>query len=62
MLAKRIEREAKGDARVERAFELVLNRRSTTEEMTAARKLVQEHGLTALSRALLNASEFLYVY
>ena len=28
----------------------------------AACKLVNEHGLAALSRALLNASEFLYVY
>ena len=62
LLAKRVEREAKGDARVQRMFELGLNRRPASEEMTAARKLVDEHGLTALSRALLNASEFLYVY
>jgi len=62
LLAKRVEREAKGDALVERAFELALNRRPASEEMLAARKLVNEHGLVALSRALLNASEFLYVY
>jgi hypothetical protein len=62
LLAARVEREAKGDARVQRAFELALNRRAASEEMLAARKLVNEHGLVALSRALLNASEFLYVY
>jgi hypothetical protein len=62
LLANRVEREAKGDARVQRAFELTLNRRPASEEMLAARKLVNEHGLTALSRALLNTSEFLYVY
>jgi len=62
LLAKRVEREAKGDARVQRAFEVVLNRQPASEEMIAARKLVNEHGLTALSRAILNASEFLYVY
>ncbi len=62
LLAKRVEREAKGDAQVQRAFQLALNRRPASEETLQARKLVDEHGLMALSRALLNASEFLYVY
>jgi len=62
LLAARVEREVKGDARVQRAFELALNRRPASEEMMAARELVNKHGLAALSRALLNASEFLYVY
>jgi hypothetical protein len=62
LLAKRVEREAGEDARVQRAFELALNRRPASEEKMAALKLVNEHGLAALSRALLNASEFLYVF
>jgi hypothetical protein len=62
LLAARVEREAKGDARVQRAFELALNRQPVSDEMTAAGKLVNEHGVAALCRALLNASEFLYVY
>ena len=60
-LATRVEREAKDNAQIERAFQLALNRPPASEEVMAARKLVDEHGLPALCRALLNASEFLYV-
>jgi hypothetical protein len=60
-MAARVEREAVGNARIERAFDLAFNRQPSPEETAAAGKLVAEHGLVALCRALFNASEFLYV-
>jgi hypothetical protein len=62
LFGARLEREAKPDGAVSRAFQLALNREPTSEESLAARKLVEEYGLIALCRGLLNANEFLYVY
>ncbi len=61
--AERIEREADKDvaAQVRRAFRLAFQRDPMATESAGAAKLVGEHGLTALCRALLNANEFLYV-
>jgi hypothetical protein len=44
---------------VERAFQLALGRLPDDQERTASVRLVVEHGLPALTRALFNANEFL---
>jgi len=62
LFAQRVEREAKPSGTISRAFQLAFNREPTSEESAAARTLVEEDGLIALCRGLLNASEFLYVY
>jgi hypothetical protein len=61
-MAARIEGEdlAGGD-RVQRAFALALQRPARPEEALAAKTLAAEHGLFALCRMLLNASEFIYI-
>ena len=46
---------------VEQAFRLALGRGSTEPEREAARKTVEEHGLTTLCRVLFNTSEFLFL-
>ena len=61
--AARVAREA-GDAPAERvrlAFLLAFGRDATEEEIAAGTKLVADHGLPALCRALYNANEFLSV-
>ena len=44
------------------AWRLAFGREPSDEESARARALVGEHGLGALARAILNASEFLYVF
>jgi cytochrome c553 len=46
---------------VRRAFRLAFQREPSDKELSAAVKLVTDHGLPALCRALLNANEFLYL-
>jgi hypothetical protein len=61
--AERVEKDAGKDvtARVKRAFALAFQRTPSEKELAAASKLVAEHGLAALCRALLNANEFVYL-
>jgi hypothetical protein len=61
--AERVGREAGSDpaAQVKRAFALAFQRAPSEQEQTAAVKLVNEHGLAALCRALLNANEFAFL-
>ncbi len=61
---ERVEREAgQGiEAQVQRAFQLGFTRAPSRDELAAAVKLVQAHGLAALCRALFNTSEFLTVF
>ncbi len=49
------------DAQIEQLFRLVLARDPTIAERQQSRAVVTSHGLTPLSRALLNCSEFLFV-
>ena len=44
-----------------RAFEVIFLRSPTMEEFTASNEIVEQHGLPAFCRALLNANEFLFV-
>ncbi len=48
-------------AQVKRAFALAFQRAPSDKELAAALKLVKEHGLAALCRAVLNANEFVFV-
>ena len=61
--AERVEKDAGADpsAQVKRVFLLAFQRPSTDKELVAATKLVKEHGLAALCRAVLNANEFVFV-
>lgn len=57
--AERLEKE--GDDPVRRGFALAFGRAPTAGEASAAETLIQQHGLRAFARALLNANEFVYV-
>jgi hypothetical protein len=61
--ADRLKREAGEEpaGQIRRAFLLALGREPDDVEGQAARKLVNEHGLAALCRAMFNANEFLFV-
>jgi hypothetical protein len=61
--AERVEKDAgrDTDAQVKRVFALAFNRAPNEKERTAAAKLVKDHGLAALCRAVLNANEFVFV-
>jgi hypothetical protein len=59
-LAARLEREGAGRL-VERAFEVVLQRLPTEAERRIAQRLLDERGLVALCRAMINLNEFVYV-
>jgi mono/diheme cytochrome c family protein len=48
-------------AQVKRCFALAFQRSPSEKELAAAIKLVKEHGLVALCRAVLNANEFVFV-
>ena len=63
-MASRIESETKdkpAEVKVHRAFELAFQRPPTDGEFRAAKSLVDEEGLFALCRAMMNANEFVYV-
>jgi hypothetical protein len=63
-LAERLQKDA-GEVQVEqqvsRAFKLALNREPRDSEMKAARQLIEQHGLRAFCRAMLNSSELIYL-
>jgi hypothetical protein len=63
-LAARISKESGNNdpaAQIARSFELTFGRTPTPSEKDVATALVQTHGLRALCRALLNASELIYI-
>jgi hypothetical protein len=61
--AERVEKGAGADiaAQVKCVFALAFQRAPKEKELTAATKLVKDHGLAALCRAVLNANEFVFV-
>jgi hypothetical protein len=62
--ARRLDREIEGgraEDHVRRGFQLAFSRPPTAAEQIAAVTLLRQHGPRALCRALLNASEFLYL-
>ncbi len=62
--AERVEHEAgtNAEAQTKRAFQLAFGRAPSKEEITASAKLIREHGLLVLCRALFNANEFVVVF
>ncbi len=64
LMAERLKKEAPAAAaaQVERAFQLVFGRAPSPEEAAGALGLIQDHGLPAFTRALLNANEFLFLF
>ena len=64
LLAERLQREAPQalDRQIERAFELLLARPPDDFELQTARELIAQEGLAPFCRALLNTSEFLFVF
>jgi hypothetical protein len=62
-LAGRVQKEAGREtaAQVKQVFRLAFQRPPSARERAAAEKLVREHGLPALCRAVLNANEFIFV-
>jgi hypothetical protein len=62
LFAKRLERDAETtDLRIRLAFSLCFGRDPDERELQDATAITSEHGLTALTRALLNANEFLFI-
>src|SRR5579883_88444 len=61
--AERVKKDAgsEPEAQVKHAFALAFQRSPSAKERVAALKLVKDHGLMALCRALLNANEFVFV-
>jgi len=62
--AERLKKEAGVDnssAQIERAFQLGFGRAPDADEGQAASKLLEQHGLRAFCRALLNSSELIYL-
>ncbi|MCC6231041.1 MAG: PSD1 domain-containing protein [Verrucomicrobiales bacterium] len=61
--ARRLEREAgtKREAQIQRAWVLALGRSARDAEVADAARLAEAHGLEALTRALLNSNEFLFI-
>jgi hypothetical protein len=62
LFAERVRKEAGSDsaAQVQRAFRLAFGRSPAPDEQAASLDLVRKQGFPALTRALLNANEFLY--
>jgi len=64
LFADRVKKDAGGQTEdlVSRAFRLAFGRAPSVEETADAKVLVEMHGLPALTRALLNANEFLFLF
>jgi hypothetical protein len=64
LLASRLERESGPDAgsQVRRGFQLAFLRVPSADEQALSVQLIQQHGLAAFCRALLNSNEFLFVF
>ena len=62
-LAARVQETAGPDiaAQVSQVFRLAFQRGPTTKEQAAAEKLVRDHGLTALGRAVFSSNEFIFI-
>lgn len=61
--AERLNQEAGDDitAQIDRAYQLCYARNASTEEITACRELIRDHGVIAFCRVILNTSEMIYV-
>jgi hypothetical protein len=64
LLAKRLQREAGDDVgqQVRTCFRVLLGREADDYEITLSRELIDSEGLVPFCRAMLNSSEFLFVF
>jgi hypothetical protein len=60
-LAERVEKEATGDGRIDRAYRLTLGRGPTAKELDRAKAFLADAPLSELCRALFNLNEFVYL-
>jgi hypothetical protein len=62
-VAERLQQEIPDDPRrrIQQLFVLSWNREAEGAELEFAERLVDQHGLAALARALINSNEFLYL-
>jgi hypothetical protein len=60
-LAERVEKEATGDERIDRAYRLTLGRAPTAKELDRAKAFLTAVPLSELCRALFNLNEFVYL-
>ena len=62
-LSERLQREAGSgvDEQINHAFDLAFARNPTAVELEDAKALIQQFGLAAFCRAILNSNEFLFV-
>ena len=62
--AKRLEKEAGNNAtaQVKHAYLLAFARHPISDELAAAKSLIEQHGLLVFCRALFNANELVYVH
>ncbi len=60
-LAERLEKEAAGDGRIERAYRLTLGRGPTAKELGRTKTFLADAPLSELCRALFNLNEFVYL-
>ena len=61
-LAKRLQEEAPTlDGQVERAYQLLYNRKPSANELTLARQFMTTQSLDIYCRVLINSNEFIYV-
>ncbi|HXJ74916.1 MAG TPA: DUF1553 domain-containing protein, partial [Candidatus Dormibacteraeota bacterium] len=63
IFSERLRQEAGPDipAEIQRGWQLAFGRRPSAPETVASARLVEQHGLPALCRALLNANELLFI-
>jgi hypothetical protein len=61
--AQRVSRDAGDDValQITRTYQLAYTRDPTADEVAMVRPVVELHGLSVLTRAIFNSSEFLYV-
>jgi hypothetical protein len=64
IFAERLRGEAgsKIEKQIQHAYWLTFSRAAGQKELAASKTLIQQEGLAAFCRALLNANEFLYVF
>jgi hypothetical protein len=60
-LAERVEKEATGDGRIDRAYRLTLGRAPTAKELGRAKAFLADAPMSELCRALFNLNEFVYL-
>ncbi|MEC8942683.1 MAG: DUF1553 domain-containing protein, partial [Verrucomicrobiota bacterium] len=59
---KMVARLGSGESALRKAYRILYGREANGEEVADAKQFVQEHGMVAFCRAMLNTNEFLFVF